>query len=466
MQISVCAAGAAEQRNMRFDAERGNETKMNRSPVCERIQRETNDGEYNRMRKPVLLSVGLSLLISVRARSDNWPNWRGPSGNGVAPAGKYPLRWSRTENIAWKVQLPGPGASTPVVWDKRIFLTCGVEGQNALLCYDRNGKELWRTMLGEERPGKNKKATGSNPSATTDGQHVFAYFKSGELACTSCDGKIVWRKNLQSLYGADTLWWDLGTSPVLTQRNLVVACMHSGPSYLAAFDKASGEVVWKVDRNLGAPEEAAQSYTTPVVVRDGERETIVLAGADHVTGHDAGSGAELWRVGGLNPGREKYFRSIASPVVADGHVIAPYARGQTLTAIRLGGTGDVTESHVAWVKNGISADVPTPAAANGKVFVCTDRGLVACLDVRTGESLAQRQIEKHRQAYSSSPILADGRIYVTREDGTTFVMDATLKLEIVAQNSLEEFTVATPIFIDGQILVRTIEHLYCVGAGT
>ena len=246
--------------------------------------------------KRSLIALLLCCLAVAIVRADNWPNWRGPGSNGVAQGDNYPTSWSKTENVLWQVKLPGKGASTPVVWGKQIFLTCGVEGQNTVVCLDRAGKTLWQTVVGQERAGKHKKATGSNPSAVTDGEHVFVYFKSGDLACLDFAGKVVWKQNLQQLYGEDTLWWDLGTSPVLTHSEVVVAVMQTGPSYLAAFDKATGQAVWKQDRNVEAPSEAAQSYSTPLVLQEAGREILVVLGADHVTGHDAATGKELWRV--------------------------------------------------------------------------------------------------------------------------------------------------------------------------
>jgi outer membrane protein assembly factor BamB len=411
-----------------------------------------------------LVIAALILALPSFARAENWPSWRGPGYNGVAAGKEYPTNWSATENVAWKIKLPGRGASTPVVWEDNIFLTCGVEGKNTLLCYDRGGKELWRESLGKERAGKNGKASGSNPSVATDGKHVYAYFKSGDFACLDLAGKVIWQHNLQDKYGKDTLWWDLGTSPVLTKKHVVVAVMHSGPSYVAAFDKITGEVAWKQDRNLNAPSEAAQSYCTPSVVSDGERETLVVLGADHVTAHDAATGKELWRVGGLNPKSNGFFRSIASAVVSDGMVIAPYARGSTITAIRLGGSGDVTDTHVAWTKDRLGSDVPTPVATGGKAYVCTDRGEVACLDLKTGDTLWSGTPEKKNKAFSSSPVLAGGKIYITREDGTTFVLAQGSEYKLLATNPLDgEFVVATPVFVDGKILIRTFDHLYCIG---
>jgi outer membrane protein assembly factor BamB len=396
--------------------------------------------------------------------AENWPNWRGPTSNGVAQGKDYPVEWSSSKNIAWKVKLPGGSGSTPAVWEDRIFVTRPADGKNALLCLDRkSGSTLWEKKIGTERKGKHKKGSGSNPSPTTDGSHVYVYYKSGDLACLDFKGNIVWQHNLQKMYGEDTLWWDLGTSPVLTSKYIIVACMQSGPSYVAAFDKATGKLAWKVPRILEAPEEAAQSYSTPIVVGEDGKEVLIVLGADHVTAHSATDGKEQWRVGGLNPTGHKYFRSIASPVVTDEMVFAPYARGATLTAIRRGGSGDVTKSHVAWVMRGNSPDVPTPTTANGRVYVLSDKGIVTCLDQKKGQEIWQGNLPKHRDKYSSSPVLADGRLYVTREDGTTFVLSAGDKFELLAENKLGEFTLATPVFNNGQVLLRSFEHLYCVG---
>jgi FkbM family methyltransferase len=238
---------------------------------------------------------------------------------------------------------------------------------------------------------------------------------------------VVWQTNLQQRFGEDTLWWDLGTSPVLTEKAVVIAVMQTGPSYLAAFDRTTGELLWKHDRDLGAPEEAAQSYSTPVVVKGkpalGEPdEVLVVLGADHVTAHDAADGREVWRAGGLNPTGHKYFRSIASPVVTDTLVIAPYARGATITAIRRGGSGDVTGTHVAWARTDIGADVPTPAASGTMLVVCSDNGRLECLDAASGRTLARTELAKNRHAYSASPVVVDGAVIVTREDGESQVL--------------------------------------------
>jgi outer membrane protein assembly factor BamB len=377
---------------------------------------------------------------------------------------QYPTRWSPTENVVWKYELPGIGASTPVIWDDSIILTGEVQRRNAVLCLDRQGNKRWDVALGPLVAARNRKASGTNPSPVTDGKHIWVYFKSGELACLDFEGQPVWNKNLQEAYGADTLWWDLGTSPVLTESHVVVACMQSGPSYVVAFDKASGEEAWKVERRVDAPGESAQSYTTPLVIRQGEKEMLIVLGADHVTAHDAATGQQLWIAGGLNPRGAGNWRSISSPVVHDGVVFAPYARGGSMTAIQLGGSGDVTRSHVLWSNSGPAADVPTPVAHDGKLYVVTDRGSVAMLDAKTGETLASLDLPRRRDAYSASPVLAGGHLYLTNEDGTVFVVKVDgNRLELVAENAMEDFAVATPIFLDGRIYLRTDRYLYCIG---
>lgn len=410
----------------------------------------------------IVFVLCLCFLVQATAFADNWPSWRGPTLNGVAGGEGYPTKWSNTENIAWRVAMPGRGASTPIVWEDRIFLTCGIEGRNHVLGYDRAGKEQWRTPLGTEIAGKNNKASGSNPSVCTDGEYVFAYFKSGDLACLDFEGKVVWKRKLT--YELEALWWDLGTSPVLTNDCVVIAMMITGPSYVVAFDKKSGKQVWKQDRNVDAPVEAAQSYTTPVVATDKNgKQTIYVLGADHVTAHDAISGKELWRVGGFNPKQDGYFRSICSPVLAGDILIAPYSRGRTITAIRTGGSGDVTDSHVLWTAQGIGADVPTPVVNDGKVYVCTDRGELACLDLETGKQLWRYRTGRASGTYTSSPIMADGKLFLTNEKGETRVVRPAEKLDLVSENTVGEFTVATPVFVDGRILLRTYDHLYCIG---
>jgi outer membrane protein assembly factor BamB len=416
----------------------------------------------------------VAALVAVVA-ADTWPNWRGPGLDGVAAGTGYVADWGPDKNVLWKVSLPGLGASTPAAWGDRLIVTCTVDDKDAVICLNRAGGECWRKTLGPARAGKHKKATGANPSPVTDGERIWVYFKSGELGCLDlATGEERWRTNLQQRFGEDTLWWDLGTSPVLTSKAVVVAVMQTGPSYLAAFDRATGELLWKEDRAVPAPEEAAQSYSTPIVAAGdpakGEpAELLVVLGADHVTAHDAATGTELWRVGGLNPQANGFFRSIASPVLAGDLVIAPYARGGTITAIRRGGAGDVTGTHVAWVRHDVGSDVPTPAVKDGRIVVCTDKGVVEGLEAATGKTMWRKELPKNRHAYSASPVIADDRVIVVREDGEASVLALPPAAEnpevaIVGGGSVEEMTVATPVCVDGRMFLRTHDSLWCIGA--
>jgi hypothetical protein len=417
---------------------------------------------------PIIAIVVGATFLNTSVMADNWPGWRGPTSNGIAAPGEYPTSWSATENVVWKIKLAGRGASTPIVWEDNIVLTLGRGGKNVLVSYDRSGKQNWELEVGTEKAGKHKKASGSNPSCVTDGKLVFAYFKSGDLVAVDLKGKLKWHQNVQEMFGEDTLWWDLGTSPILTKAHVIITVMQTGPSYLAAFDKASGKSAWKVDRNLGAPEEAAQAYSTPIVQWVDGKERIYVLGADHATGHDAVTGKELWRVCGLNPTQYQYFRSISGPVLAGNMLIAPYARGGSVTGIRLGGSGDVTSTNVAWTAKEVGSDVPTPTFLGDRIFICRDsgkaKGSLATLDLKTGEIVDEVLLEKNRNGFSASPTLAGKHLYVTREDGTTFVVNVSDNAKLIATNQLEdEFTVATPILVDGKILLRTYEHLYYIG---
>ena len=419
----------------------------------------------------VLLAIPLAAVV----RADDWPDWRGPGGSGAAAGRGFVTSWSPDANALWRVPLPGHGASTPVVSGNHVVVTCAVDGRNAVVCLDRDGGETWRRLLGPERAGKHKKATGANPSPVTDGTSVWVYFKSGELACLDlATGDVAWRTNLQERFGEDTLWWELGTSPVLTASAVVVAVVQTGPSYLVAFDKKTGRLAWKHDRDLAAPEESAQSYTTPLVLAGDPglaepAEVLVVLGADHVTAHDAADGHELWRVGGLNPTQHRMFRSIASPVAAGNLVVAPYARGSSLTAIRRGGSGDVTATHVAWFRDDVGADVPTPVFADGRLVICGDKGSVECLDPTTGATLVRHALPANRNAYSSSPVIVDGQLILTREDGHSTVLawpppdDRGEAWRERGTGDVGEMTVATPACVDGRILLRTHDSLWCIG---
>lgn len=393
----------------------------------------------------------------------NWPEWRGPDSNLVAPPGDYPIEFGPDKNCLWQIDLGGEGASTPAVWENMLFLTLTADEQDVVASYDLDGNERWRKVLSPARAGKHRSATGSNPSPVTDGEVVVVYFKSGLVACLDTEGNEKWRVNLQDKYGADTLWWDLGTSPILTSAGVCIAVMQEGDSYLVTLDRDTGEEVWKTKRQYERPRESDQAYTTPAVIELDGRETIVTFGADHLTAHDAKSGEQVWELDGFNPKEQGMWRVICSPTIADGVAVVPYGRGSFAAAVDLK-KGDKPE--LIWNKEVTGGDVPSPVIAEGKVYLLSDKGDLTCLDVATGEVVAEGQLRRHRDRYFSSPLMAGGNLYCLREDGTMFVVAPGEEFEILAENDLGDTSVSSPVPVDGTLLVRTRNKLFRFGITT
>ncbi len=394
----------------------------------------------------------------------NWPQWRGPADHGSRSEGGYPVKWAVT-NVLWKAALPGKGCSTPVVWAKRIFLTAPVEGQDAALAFSWEGKALWQRPLGPEKPGKRQNSSGCNPSPITDDQTVFVYFKSGTLAALDLEGKVRWQTNLVAGFGPESLFWDQGTSPVLTRDAVVIARMHHGDSWLAAFDKITGRLRWKTPRNYETAVEGDNSYTTPVVLVEPGKELIITWGGEHVTAHTAADGSLKWFCGEFNPRGMSYWPTVASPVVAGDVVVVPYGRadrGQPqLHGIKLGGTGDVAATHRVWKRTDTGTFVPTPAVANGRIYLLRDRGEVECLEAASGKTLWRDAFPKG-SSYYASPVIAGPNLYAAREDGVVFVARIDPKFEFLSENRMGEQIIASPVPVLNRLLIRGDHHLFCI----
>jgi outer membrane protein assembly factor BamB len=401
------------------------------------------------------------------ADQDNWPHWRGPLDIGSTAQGTYPVKWDST-NVLWKAPLPGKGCSTPAVWAKRIFLTAPVNGLDAALAFDWAGKPLWQRTFGQEQPGKNPNGSGSNPSPATDGQGVFVHFKSGTLAALELDGQVRWQTNLIAAFGPVSLFWDQGTSPVLTEKTVVIARIHHGDSWLAAFDKASGKLCWKVARNYETPVEGDQSYSSPIVIRYDGKEAVLVYGAEHLTAHNAADGQLIWFCGDFNPRAMGYWPTVASPVIAGDVVVVAGGRsdrGQPrLHAIRLGGNGDVTATNRVWKREDTGTFVPTPAEYKGHIYLLRDHGEIECLDPATGQTLWHEAFPKASANYYASPTVAAGKLYAARQDGVVFVAQVDGAFQLLAENPMEERVIASPVPVSNRLLVRGEHHLFCIGA--
>jgi len=410
----------------------------------------------------------LSVQTTIASDNGNWPNWRGPDNNGSITSGNYPVKWD-PETVLWKIEIPGKGFSTPVVWNKKIYLTTGTEGLDTVLSFDWSGKQLWQKQLGSEIAGKHQNGSGSNPSATTDGSAVFVFFKSGNFAALEFDGSVRWKTNLFERYGKDNRFWDFGTSPVLTKKDVVIAEMHDGESWLAAFDKVTGKVSWKIPRNFKTPVEGSQGYSTPIVFSHKGMETLLVWGGHHLTAHDASDGKTIWSCGNFNPEGTRFWPTVASPVISGTGTVAVVPCGRAdrrqprLHGIKLGGSGDVTETHRLWKREDTGTFIPTPGEYNGRVYVIRDRGEVDCINPLTGENIWSGVFPKGKGSFYSSPLIAGGHLYAAREDGIIFVTRLKDKFEIISEIDMKDRIIASPIAISGRILIRTQHHLFCIG---
>ena len=410
-----------------------------------------------------------ALIVATSAmaeNSSNWSNWRGPNGDGSAASGNYPIHWNETNNVLWKTPMPGKGCSSPIVWDSRIFVTAPTEGQDSLLAYDWSGKELWRTKLGVERAGKHRNGSGSNASPTTDGKIVIAYFKSGNLAALDFAGKILWQTNLVEAFGRDTLYWDHGTSPVLTEKFVVMARMHQGESWLAAFDKLTGELKWKTARNYQTQPENDNGYNTPLVIRYENKDALLTWGGEHLTVHSVADGKLLWSATGFNPSAVKNWPAVATPVLVGDVAIVPHGRSDRgvplLYGVKLGRAGELDATNHIWKRTDTGTFVPSPTVWQHNVYLLRDRGEVECLDPLTGKTVWNDSLPKTSANFYGSPTIVNGRLYAVREDGVIFVANVDKKFEVLAENNMGERVIATPVFLRDRILVRGEKNLFCL----
>ena len=419
----------------------------------------------------IVLAV-LCATVAVQA-AENWPQWRGPTLDGLSGEKNLPVRWSTTQNVTWKLPLPAWSGSTPIVWGDRIFLNVAEDlkmqaGDNLhLWCVDRaRGTVLWKRPLGGGNH-REQKQNMSSPSPVTDGTHVWVMTGTGILKAFDFNGTEKWSRDIQKDYGRFGLNWGYGSSPLLHGDALYVQVLHGmrtrDPSYLLRIDAATGRTVWRIERATPARFESPDAYTTPALLRYGTSTEIVLTGGDVVTGHDPATGKELWRANGLNPYNDGSNRIVASPVVHGEMIYAP-SRERPLLALKAGGRGDVTKSHVLWSFNN-GPDVPTPVTDGTYLYVVNDRGIMFCLDARSGKEFYGRQ-RLRPGTYSGSPVLADGKIYITNEDGLTSVIKAGPTFEVLAENDFDDYTLSSPALSDGQIFFRTAKFLYCIGKRT
>ena len=418
------------------------------------------------MRRGTFVVAGLCAIAVIPLAADNWPQWRGPQLNSVSRETNLPLKWTTTQNVTWKLALPERSGATPIVWGDHVFLNTGEGGANlSLWSVDRNtGTVRWKRPLGGGNMRMRKQQM-SSPSPVTDGQLVWVMTGTGLLRAFDFTGRELWMRDIQKDYGRFGIQWGYASSPQLHDNSLFVQVLHGmhtdDPSYLLRIDKATGKTLWRVERPTSARQESPDAYTTPALLQYQGQTEIVISGGDVVTGHDPATGKELWRANGLNPYNDGNYRIVASPLALADMIIAP-SRERPLLALKAGGRGDITRSHTLWQFNQ-GPDVPSPVSDGTYLYSINDRGILFCLDLKTGSTVYGPQ-RLRPSTYSGSPVLADGRLYVTDEDGVTTVIQAGPKFALLAENDLGAYTLSSPAISDGQIFIRTEAALYAIGA--
>lgn len=408
--------------------------------------------------------------------TENWPHWRGPDLNGsTGTAHDLPTTWDESTNVVWKTKLPSWGASTPIIWDDYVFITSAEEGflgpgggrggaaskdKVLLVALDRrDGSVRWSRVLGEGNKIVRKSNLASS-SPLTDGTHIWTVSGQGVLACWDFDGNKTWERDLARDYGKVGILFGYNSSPQLYDGNLYMQMLHGfytdEPSYVLSLNALTGRTRWRVERPTDAINETPDSYSTPTFGEVGGKMQFLVSGAGYLTGHDMSNGQELWRRGGLDPNKARDYRTIASSLRVGDMVFVP-SRRRPFIAFRLGDNPDQ-----AWSTD-YGPDVPTPTADGERIYMIDDRGIAQALALRTGEAIWERS-RLQPGTYSSSPVLADGKIYVINEEAVVSVLEAGPKFNILAVNQLEGFTLSSPAVSGNQLFFRTSEYLYCISA--
>lgn len=406
------------------------------------------------------------LSVAGVAAAENWPHWRGPRNDGTSLETGLPIQWSSTENVLWRLPLPGAAGATPVVWDDRIFLTSAEGSDLVLLCIGTDGELLWKRTLGTgNRNVHGGEGNAASPSPSTDGKHVWAFISTGDLACYDFDGNEVWKTNLEDRYGDFNLYFVMASTPLLDADRLYLQLIHSNAWLVLALDKSTGREIWKHNRKSDAYAECEHSYASPSLYRDDKREFLLVHGADYITAHRLTDGSEIWRCGNLNP-KNSYntsLRLVASPVAVPGLVVVPSAKNGPVIGLRPGGKGDITGSKrwQHWRRADGTPDVPSPLIHDGLVYLCRENGDLICLDAETGKQVYKERTHRHR--HRASPVCSGGNIYLTSRDGRVTVVKSGRNFEILASNDLDETISASPVISNGKLYLRSYKALYAIG---
>jgi len=398
----------------------------------------------------------IATLCAAPAAAENWPGWRGPQRTGLTTDSGVVTKWSPTENVLWKTALPGSGISNPVVWDDRVFVTASEgrdQGELHVICLDRKtGAERWHQRLWGTAPTLFYYAPSgmASPSPVTDGRHLWVFFGTGDVFCFDMDGGLVWQRALAEEYGAFENRFAASSSPLLFEDTLILQCDHYGASYVIALDQKTGANRWKADRP-----EVWLSWSSPQLVPVGDHFELAVLGSEKLDGYDPRSGSKLWTVRGLS--RE----CVPTPILCNGLLLAVSGPNGTHIAIKPGGSGDVTDSHVAWKYDRGTSFVPSGIVLHDRYYLADDKGIATCFEASTGKPLWKKRLGGK---FTASPVAANDKIFFTNESGSTLVLDGS-KSEYteLERNELGEDVLASAAISKGRFYLRTTKHLFCLG---
>ncbi len=409
------------------------------------------------MTRRFFVALLCTFVLPALLHAENWPGWRGPRGDGTSQESSFPLVWNNTENVRWKTPLPGKGHSSPVVWGNRLFVTWCVEDEErcVVACLDRtDGKILWEQTVFKGPLQKKIHNLNSHASSTpaTDGKHVwvsFLQYPNMIVVCYDFAGKEIWRHSPGKLLSRHGFC----SPPILYKDLVILNGDQDALAYLVALEKETGKERWRTDRP-----NRTRSYCPPLIVDAGGKTQMVLSGSKCVASYNPDDGKQNWIIQGPT---EQY---VASLVYGDGLFFLTTGFPEYhLMAIRPDGSGDITKTHVVWHKKKLlpkeASYVPSPIADGKYFFVVSDQGFASCFEAKTGKREWFERLGRH---HSASPVSANGYLYFPSDEGDTYVLKAGPKFEVVHRNPLHEEIYASPALSDGDIFLRTSQHLYCI----
>lgn len=406
--------------------------------------------------------------------ADDWPQWRGAKLDNISAESNLPTQWSATENIAWRLPLPGPAGASPIVVADSVFVMTPDGDDIVLLCVSTDGAERWRQKIGTGNSTyREDEGNTASPSPSSDGKHVWACDGNGNIACFSLAGEAVWHKNLQDDYGDYDIQFGMASTPILHEGHLYLQLIHgsmrddaSSEAWVVSLDAATGKEVWKHSRKTPATRENKHSYASPTIYFDGDDSVLLIHGADYITAHSLHDGSEIWRCGNLNSldNYNPYLRFVASPACGPGIIVVPSAKNGPVLGLKPGFQGDITENRDAyhWRLDSNTPDVPTPVIHDGLVYLCRENGVLICVDATTGEMLYEERVVSDR--HRASPVIAGGHLYMISRRGVVAVVKTGREYTLVAKNSVDEPVSASLAVADGRLYLRTFDALFCIEA--